>query len=322
MKFILRPPLATIHEARESDQIYLKIINFFVDHIVLESNLTVSKSKMVRNPVGAGRVPAFPATLNTVPPHQQYVQATGDDGSLTGGKPIIYAHSYNNIPKKVKFEVVPNIGEASAAVDEHGVFVIFKKDWNIDMDKVHNGTLQAQDIVQGMPRVDEVKKLINDVVKQPEFFAHETTHIIDTLRSGGVYYPSKGGPKQFEYGTEEYSSSTEELQAYYIEGSYRLSRLLDKPLKEYVKKWDMDYIYYLAIRDRKRFINAFLYVIIERRHPTVWQNCTPQTKRRFMKRIYELYDQYVGSQKLGLRQMVKYLAGSKLRPPRKIEKDY
>jgi hypothetical protein len=84
----------------------------------------------------------------------------------------------------------------------------------------------------------------------------------------------------------------------------------------------MDYVYYLAIRDRKRFINAFLYVIIERRHPTVWQNASDEAKRRLTKRIYELYDQYLGSKKLGLRQMVKYLAGSKLKPPRVMQRTY
>lgn len=322
MKFILRSSQSIIHEARESDQIYLKIIEFFIGHIVTQDNLTASKSKMLPNPMGKGKIPSFPVSLNGVPPYSQYVQETGDDGSKTGGKPIIYEYSYNNIPKKVRFEVVPNISEGGAGIDENGAFLIFKKDWNIDMSKVQDGTLQAGDIVQGMPRMEETKKLVEDVVNQPEFFAHENTHIINVLRSGGVRYIAKGGDKQFQYGTKEYSSSTEELQAYYIEGSYRLNRLLDKPLKEYARKWDMDYIYYLAIRDRRRFMKAFLYVIIERRHPTVWQNSSEEAKRRLIKRIYELYDQYAGSQKIGLRQMVKYLAGSKLKPPRKIEKEY
>ena len=322
MRFVLCPTHSVLHEARESDILYRNIIKFFIERIVVESNLLPGRPTMVKNPYGQGKVPAFPIALSSIPPYSEYVQATGDDGSKTGNKPIIYEYSYNRIPKKLKFEILPNLSEGSAGIDANGVFVIFKKDWQVDTQKIEDGALSAKDIIVGMPKADEAKKIVVDTISQRELLSHEITHFINVLRTGGVPYPAKGGDAQFDYGSKEYASSTEELQAYYTEGASRLDRILDMPLADIVKKWDMDYVYYLAVRDVKRFIKAFTYVIIERRHPAVWNNADNSAKRRLAKRVYELYSQYVGGQKPGLRQMVKYLAGSKLKPPREIQTVY
>lgn len=313
-------PSSYIAEGRESDRLYRKIIKFIVDHIAIKSNMTVGRSRMVAS--DAGRVPAFPVTLNSVPPYADYLAATGDDGSLTGGKPIIWEYSYNQIPQKLVFEVFPNVSEGEAGVDENGKFIIFKKDWNIDRDRARDGTLQPEDILDGMPKPDESLQIVAKTLALPEIMSHELTHLINVLRSGGVRYTAKGGDKQFDPSTPEYASSTEELQAYYTESASRLDRILDLPLVEIAKKWDMDYVYYLAIRDRRRFIRAFIHVLMERRHGDVWEKATESAKRRFAKRVYELYGQYAGSSKPGLRQMVKYLAGSKLQPPRKMRRSY
>ena len=277
---------------------------------------------MVKNPYGRGKVPAVPVAIVAVPPYSEYVKATGDDGSKTGNKPIIYEYSYNKIPSKLRFEILPSLSEGSAGIDANGVFVIFKKDWNVDIQKIEQGTLEARDIIKGMPKSDEAKKIVIDTINERDLFSHEITHFINVLRSGGVAYTAKGGDAIFDYGSKEYASSTEELQAYYTEGASRLDRILGMPLKDIAKKWDMDYVYYLAIRDVKRFIKAFIYVMIERRHPAVWDNASDAAKRRLTKRVYELYNQYVGGQNPGIRQMVKYLAGSKLKPPREITKEY
>jgi len=328
-------PSSYIAEARDTLPIYSKIIDFLKTRVYSQNNLQINKPTLTRLEISVdgqeviAAVPNYKITIKSLPPYADYVAATGDDGSATGGKPIIWEHTYNTKLANVGFRVTPDIGTGAGGAFDDSNFIFHKDDWNIDLRKLADGTLSKQELSAGLPGAQAALSSLLSTVE--DLLNHEKVHLISYLRTGveSVRRVGGSGDARFVMGTPKYYSTKEEIWAYFLEGAKRFERILDIPVVKdghflLPKKKDMDYVYYLAIRDKKKFIRAFINVIIIERHGRQhWDGMDAEARKRFIKNVSELYDKNVGSQKIAVRQMVKYLAGSKLKPPaRELMRDY
>jgi hypothetical protein len=341
MKFILRPK--SLQEAippdtrkfRQSVDIYYKIGQFFIDKVVLPQNLItnkISSTDQVVFPRGSESisVPVPTLIVNLDPnlvkslPYSEYVAYTSDDGSQTKGKPIIWEYSYNKIFSQLSFHIVPYINDATAGMSSDGTYVLYKNDWVIDRDLlVGQKNIPREQLVKGMPSPDGAMRLILEQIKTKSVvFAHEITHLANLLRSGGIAYRAKGGDKQFQVGSKEYVDSTEELHAFQIESeTYLRNTLKETDIKKIYETYASDFIYFLALRNKIKFMRAFFWaVVVDRFGIQAWNNMKTETKRRLVKSLDVMYDRHAGSKEPAVRKMVKYLASTGNRPeypPRK-----
>jgi len=332
MRFVLRPTHSVLHEARESDEIYYKIGQFFVQKVAVPQNLATNKISSTKHavylpgkalpvmaPVPTIVIDFKPDILNIVP-YGDYVAYTGDDGSKTRGQPIIWEYSYNKIFSKLQFHVVPYINNATAGMTDEGLYLFYKNDWKIDRNLLANKkNIPREQLVDGMPSPQEALQLIlNQIKNNTTTFVHEVTHLTNLMRSGGVAYRAKGGDKQYIVGSKEYVSSTEELQSLQIELETHLRKVLQETdINKIYETYDADFMYYLAIRDKIKFVRAFFWnPVINLWSFQAWNKMTPKSKKGLIKRLNEMYDHHLGSKEPGLRKMVKYLASTKMRPMR------
>jgi predicted nucleotidyltransferase len=235
----------------------------------------------------------FPTQKEEIELYETYKRITGDTTIIKDRNELSFIMADFTIvfaPKGV-------VQGAGADMSNDGTLRIYVNDWYYekDINAARNPALE-----QMAPTKDEIKKIFK--YKNQNFrmlLRHELYHYINALRSGKKGFRSKGGMKQFDSSTKEYSNSTEEIQARIAEYSELIEFIIQIPYQD-IPPAEHQIAYHLALGNKNKFIRSFFYNIIFSNdykwghHKKYWVEYTIQNKRRIINRLAGLFDDYTG----------------------------
>jgi hypothetical protein len=245
-------------------------------------------------------VPAFLAHWDgdiTEKLYNDYIRISGDNkGDIIPG-----FETFKHVIENFTIMIYPaNIFPgARATMDDKGIMNIYLRGWQVDpsfFDKREQGKHVnlplPENIFRACPDIEIIKALIGKQSGLISIVTHELAHYINSIRSSGVNYRSKGGDKQYDPNAQEYYDSTEEIQARLIQYINRFNSFINNRELDELYGETYSLMYYLAMGYPQEFINGFYANIISPELGSLEAELSFPARKRLIKRLTDVYNHY------------------------------
>ena len=295
-------------DERASDQLYLGTVRFF--RALMKSSdkwkvygprrykTYVQMADGVKERYAPGYLARWAGSINDKL-YSDYLRISGDNK----GDIIPDLATLDNVISAFHVMIFPRntYRDAQASMDDRGMMNIYFVGWEVPTGAFQRPTgLTAEMInsplpdvwLQGAPDEAGVRDILRKQNGLASIVSHELTHYINSFRSGGLNYRSAGGDKQFNPNNQEYTDSTEEEQARFIQYINRFDGFISKRELDDLYGDSYSLMYYLAMGNPQQFINGFYQNIIKVETSDTADNLSGPNRKRLLKRISDVYNHY------------------------------